>query len=655
MAINIKPVSELLDCRFVIPNYQRGYRWDQEQVSDLLSDLARFQKDASGDDFYCLQPVVVVADPADEQRFTVVDGQQRLTTILLILKNLEGNDTPCFTLEMDQRKEQELFIAESLFASDTADYTANIDNFYVRKAYDTISEWKKQNPNRAKFLSSLLTPDPVKGHASVIWYTIPEGDALEAFRRLNYGKIPLTPAELVKALLLQTDCYGANDIERQRATAQRRSIEWDDMDRRLADPGFSSMVCQRGTGIDSGMEIILDFVADGINAFLSQPFVRKAGGDKRPDNFVFNVIDAKIREDVSAMKLRQDVVGDIWRQIQDTFNLLADWYENREWYHLIGLWRLFSSKKPFEFISAVRDRAFGKNGARLTKPEFTESLRRQIGSEIRFAKGIEDPDLNYDNNNARKGIINILTALNVCETQNDPDGKARFPFDLFHHYKPTSLEHIHPQNITTDISFDEAAKWVRDREADAREADTKVWEKVALSFGWKKPAGEDEELIRRSLEEAVDNAKRRVEESIAALKDLTSDEKRYKDQADEAGEHMKTLDTLFGDMAGINADELHSIANLALVTGPVNSALGNNHLDEKRRILDDLNSRPKSFSKDDPGTFVPPSTLKAFAKGYRPGNPGNMKFWQPEDREAYMKAIKSVYDYFTQPNRTDNR
>ena len=37
--IELKSISELLKMKFFIPNYQRGYRWTEQQVKDLLNDI----------------------------------------------------------------------------------------------------------------------------------------------------------------------------------------------------------------------------------------------------------------------------------------------------------------------------------------------------------------------------------------------------------------------------------------------------------------------------------------------------------------------------------------------------------------------------------------------------------------------------------------
>src|SRR5579862_7460608 len=82
--ICLKPINDLLKESFFVPSYQRGYRWTERQVMDLLDDVWEFQSKSQEQDkasFYCLQPVVVkMRDSGD---WELIDGQQRLTTILL--------------------------------------------------------------------------------------------------------------------------------------------------------------------------------------------------------------------------------------------------------------------------------------------------------------------------------------------------------------------------------------------------------------------------------------------------------------------------------------------------------------------------------------------------------------------------------------------
>src|SRR4051794_11827431 len=68
--------------RFVVPGYQRGYRWGREEVTRLLDDV----EGRSGR--YYLQPIVV----KDTQgTWELIDGQQRLTTLFLILRYIQSH------------------------------------------------------------------------------------------------------------------------------------------------------------------------------------------------------------------------------------------------------------------------------------------------------------------------------------------------------------------------------------------------------------------------------------------------------------------------------------------------------------------------------------------------------------------------------------
>ena len=69
---------------FSVPSYQRGYRWDDSQVNQLLNDIIE-----NGNKTYCLQPLVVRKKA--EGVFELIDGQQRLTTIYILLKYIKDN------------------------------------------------------------------------------------------------------------------------------------------------------------------------------------------------------------------------------------------------------------------------------------------------------------------------------------------------------------------------------------------------------------------------------------------------------------------------------------------------------------------------------------------------------------------------------------
>jgi len=186
--LELKTINELLKMNFFIPSYQRGYRWSEKEVSDLLNDISEFTPKQIDDTdekktWYCLQPIVVRIKSG--QQYEVIDGQQRLTTIYLILYYLnqmytEENRTPLFELNYETRPTSHSFLKQ-LKKDEIRD--ENIDFYFISTAYKTICNWFKQdnfdiNDFQSKF----------KFNTKVIWFESNEDDSIAIFTRLNIGK-----------------------------------------------------------------------------------------------------------------------------------------------------------------------------------------------------------------------------------------------------------------------------------------------------------------------------------------------------------------------------------------------------------------------------------------------------------------------------------
>ena len=78
ICLELKKVGAIAG-KFNVPDYQRGFRW-KDEVEMLLRDINEIEEGAN----YCLQPIVV--KKIGDNKFELVDGQQRLTTILLIYR-----------------------------------------------------------------------------------------------------------------------------------------------------------------------------------------------------------------------------------------------------------------------------------------------------------------------------------------------------------------------------------------------------------------------------------------------------------------------------------------------------------------------------------------------------------------------------------------
>ena len=99
--VSIKSIDDFRkNTQFYIPSYQRGYRWKAKQVSQLINDIISFQQ-TEKTPFYFLQALAVANDEKNN-RYNVVDGQQRLTTIKLILGENDNSISISYDREADK-------------------------------------------------------------------------------------------------------------------------------------------------------------------------------------------------------------------------------------------------------------------------------------------------------------------------------------------------------------------------------------------------------------------------------------------------------------------------------------------------------------------------------------------------------------------------
>ena len=261
------PLIDLFGKKFIIPHYQRGYRWEEQEVTELLDDIWNFMNTSNNGEFYCLQPIVV--QKIAENEYNVLDGQQRLTTLYLILVYLEerrfedGYNQELFTLNYETRDKCEKFLADRTFIN-TID-ESNIDFQHICNSYQYISTWfNKHAGAKGKLIPVLLDNNDI-GNKNIrfIWYDVEqEKNPIDVFIRLNVGKIPLTDAELIKALLLQSDKYHPDDLKFNKMKLFEIATEWDTIEYTLQEEAFWYFLSNEENLKPTHIEFIFDAIAN---------------------------------------------------------------------------------------------------------------------------------------------------------------------------------------------------------------------------------------------------------------------------------------------------------------------------------------------------------------------------------------------------------
>lgn len=252
---------------FYVPSYQRGYRWGKEEVTRLLEDIY-----TNGNKTYCLQPVVV---RKDGDRYELIDGQQRLTTLFILLQYIKREYKPKISLKYELIYETRESSAKYLNDINETLANSNIDFYHIYYAYKAIDEWFKSQPD------SVVAADDIYGYlvkfVKIIWYEVGEDeDAISLFTRLNIGKIPLTSAELVKAIFLSRDNTTEMDKEKQ----EEISLQWDNIEKELHHDRLWYFLTNSATsGYQTRIDLILDLIS-------GKPNVNQLSEEKKKIEFL---------------------------------------------------------------------------------------------------------------------------------------------------------------------------------------------------------------------------------------------------------------------------------------------------------------------------------------------------------------------------------
>ena len=624
MQFKIITFKELLEKKFNVPSYQRGYRWEKENVEALLNDIQEFadKEDKEENEFYCLQPIVVKKNSKlsteEGDVYDLLDGQQRLTTLWLILNALkfktiwdalDSKHPKVYSIQYESRKN---LLQKATELSDN--YLENIDLFYLKKAFDTISNWEGEP---YKVLNTLVPNNPNRDlhNVRIIWYEFGEekkgdddkqSDSIKVFSRLNYGQISFTDTELITALILQSDLYPHDNSPYSKNIMKERlfriATEWDDIEKGLHNEQLWGMLAPSNYNPANHIELLLKFVAAQIQVENEYDII----DFQRRDFHIISKylgLNANIPPAEYAQK-----IDDLWTKIKDAYNAIRNWYTNDDFYHLIGLYALLRNNT--DTTSLVEQIYRQYTSEENDKTIFQSYLKREIGKLIQIKEKanslpLELHELVYGVNNTR--MIRILEALNIYLYLTNKSINSRFNFRKFKDFNVTSLEHIHPQHLSfeDDVKYEDAKEWYTNAK------------KIFL------------------LDTQCD---KELSEAIATLEEKLSSQKEFENAKSICQEAIEKIDQFFDAKVGIDDGHKHTLYNIALVDKDTNAALSNNLIDIKRSILQEREIENK--------TYIPLATNYVFNKHFSK-TVSDMKFWTKDDREAYFEVIKKAYEYFT--------
>ena len=643
------PIVALLDMKFNIPTYQRGYRWTETHVNDLLNDIQNYIESFNGkgigeDDFYSLQPIVVKWNK-EKGSWNLIDGQQRMTTIFLVIKyfNCLGFNVDLPQIGYETREKSEAYLNGLRIDTNNPevepvcndsegkliDNKENIDYRYMSRAFAAINKWfieKGRSFNRYKF------QEIFQHNTRVIWYELPDGeDETESFTKLNLGKIPLTNAELIKALFLNSsnfknDHTSANEVKLEQI---KIAAEWDQIENTLGNDEFWLFIHEKDYNKPNRIDFIFDLI-EQCNALTIDLSNAKLGDDEYRTFRYFSEFFSQTKVPNCDFSV---TIKENWKKVKKYFQIFEEWFNNLEIYHYVGyITEMKGSKAIPELITLWDNSTHIENFIGKLKTYIKTNITKTINLNQQYEIEYVDDSGNTKHYPAKTNakpiflLHNILTVINQnrqLKNKEEYDERVfyKFPFHLFKKEK-WDVEHI---DSNTENPLNELK-------------DQKEW--VAYSFEEIDPAVENYKSLKSDVKEFV------------SLDDKTKEDvynPMFTKLHDEILKQVKS--------EGLQDNKLkNQIGNFTLLDSKTNRGYGNALFPTKRRWIIGKDQGIKYEVKYDAGNdkgytiseskgeiaFVPPVTKQVFLKYYTT-MPNDSLSWSEDDFDGYKQNMERLF------------
>ena len=443
---------------FIIPYLQRAYKWKEKQAKQMLEDFSEFLKQEKT--YYCMQPLAVVK--IGDNKYELLDGQQRLTTLLILWRILFESDEKTsypykFEYERDS-SESNTLINRNSFITESDEIKkgeyGNIDEYYMSKVYGAIKLYF-DNPNNKKTdeqkadnyketFKKLLKGEGK--HILFLWYEVNEEEKHTTFAHLNSGKIELTCSELIKAILLSDGNKESLDNNRL-PDKSLVAAQYAEMEEAFNDDRLWYML-QTDEPLYNGSRMDLLF------------------------NMVLNINRKAYEADPKAafykVYARRADLSRFWKDCRAYFVRIMDLYKNPYTYHYIGyLTYTEGNNKIDDWVKVYKES--GLKGC-------IEQLKSKVRESISGLGDLEK--ITYSDTSKatlRKIFIlhNIQTILIHYETIKKANLGLRFsyeqfPFELLYSQR-WDIEHIASQTENPLTKIQDCKDWIASVRADYSE------------------------------------------------------------------------------------------------------------------------------------------------------------------------------------------
>lgn len=607
-------------CFFNIPEYQRGYKWTANNVKQLLDDLLNFgHHRQTAEEFYCLQNITIAKEVLNGKTcMNVIDGQQRLTTLFIIISYIQRNlahkiiPPDADILRYSVRSSTDVFLKEKVQTGTLWDEeiipeeALSKDQYYIMEVARAVADWYQKEK---------LAAEVVLDDLKLIVNVVDNGEEETVFASLNGGKVDLDGADLVRAILITRAArqkypyvVSENNI---------KQIANDDIDMdihiRVSSQGkINEYRVKLGVEFD---RMSLWWSNKNVIDYFEQLLPNRISQNKMfryrdyPIDLLYYAFyeayksqlpllgkDLDLRHFENGIDINRQSGDDhleFYNELQELHLTLMDWYDDAETHNLIGylMYNFKSDTICFELIYDIWKKSKGKS-------DFKETIKRIVRYQLACLYGdIED----------EKDILQKIIEGKIVEEVEK--NLLRLKTDILN----TSTYNWYNSSLTSKILplLDLLPRTIKKRGKEIL-----AFRHLPQRYLKHNTSEEDKEHVRSQT--------RHIDESNMTEEDKT---------------------TLLKE----NREGLNSIGNIVLLHGSINKSYGNDKLILKMvRIYSE-------HMMDDVNVFIRPHTLDVFMSKMKNidinGINPHEVFWSEEDVKRTVGDIDSrLTSYFNLPN-----